>query len=79
MEAASRNSLLLVEYFQIRSQENSVFSDSSCTCKITISSLNDLAIYLFLIEQTGELSEIFIDAEAANNHLRSQLNASDKF
>ncbi len=79
MEAASRNSLLLVEHFQIRSQENSVFFDCSCTRKITISSLNDLAIYLFLIEQTGELSEILIDAKAADNHLRSQLNASNKF
>ena len=79
METTSRNSLLLVEYFQIWSQENPVFFDCSRTNQITISSLNDFAIYLFLNEQLSELSEISIAAEAADYHLGPQLMACDKF
>jgi hypothetical protein len=79
VEASTRDSLLLVEYFQIRGQENSVLLDSSRTSEITVSSLNDFAIHLFLVEQPSELPQVFVNAKAADNHLGSQLNARDKF
>ena len=79
MKTSPRDSLLLIEHFQIGSQEHSVFFDSSSARKVGICEFNHFAINLPLIEETSEFREVFIHAETSSNHLGLQLNAGNEF